>query len=44
MCKRMIINAGIETVVVRDTAPSYRTIDGCESWVNQDASMEQIGY
>ena len=44
MCKRMIINAGIETVVVRDTATSYRTIDVWESWVNQDASMEQIGY
>ena len=35
---------GIETVVVRDTATSYRTIDVWESWVNQDASMEQIGY
>ena len=33
----MIINAGIETVVVRDTATSYRTIDVWESWVNQDA-------
>lgn len=44
MCKRMIINAGIETVGVRDTATSYRTIDVWESWVNQDASMEQIGY
>ena len=44
MCKRMIINAGIETVVVRDTATSYRTIDVWERWVNQDASMEQIGY
>ena len=44
MCKRMIINAGIETVVVRDTATEYRTIDVWESWVNQDASMEQIGY
>lgn len=44
MCKRMIINAGIETVVVRDTATEYRTINVWESWVNQDASMEQIGY
>ena len=32
MCKRMIINAGIETVVVRDTATEYRTIDVWESW------------
>ena len=44
MCKRMIINAGIQTVVVRDTATEYRIIDVWESWVNQDASMEQIGY
>ena len=27
MCKRLIINAGIETVVVRDTATTYRMID-----------------
>ena len=44
MCKRLIINAGIEKVVVRDTATTYRLIDVYESWVNQDASMEQMGY
>ena len=44
LCKRMIINAGIEKVVVRDTATTYRLIDVYESWVNQDASMEQMGY
>ena len=44
MCKRMIINAGIECVIVRDTKDTYRIIDVYESWVNQDASMEQIGY
>ena len=44
MCKRMIINAGIECVIVRDTKDTYRIIDIYESWVNQDASMEQIGY
>ena len=27
MCKRLIINAGIEKVVVRDTATTYRLID-----------------
>ena len=44
MCKRLIINAGIEKVVVRDTKTTYRIIDVYESWVNQDASMEQMGY
>lgn len=44
MCKRLIINAGIEKVVVRDTATTYRLIDVYESWVNQDASWEQMGY
>ena len=44
MCKRLIINAGISTVIVRDTKDSYRITDVQESWVNTDASMEQAGY
>ena len=44
MCKRLIINAGIEKVIVRDTKNEYRVIDVYDSWVNIDASMEQIGY
>ena len=44
MCKRLIINAGIEKVIVRDTKNEYRVIDVYGSWVNIDASMEQIGY
>ena len=44
MCKRLIINAGIETVIVRDTIDEYRVFNVAESWVNTDASMEQIGY
>lgn len=44
MCKRLIINAGITTVVVRDTKDQYRVTDVFESWVNTDASMEQAGY
>lgn len=44
MCKRLIINAGIKTVIVRDDRQNYRVTDVEESWVNTDASMEQMGY
>ena len=44
LCKRMIINAGIEKVYVRDDRDNFRCIDVEESWVKIDASMEQMGY
>lgn len=44
MCKRMIINAGIAKVVVRDTKEEFRVTDVFEEWVKIDASMEQAGY
>ena len=44
MCKRAIINAGIEKVIIRDSKNEYCITDVFESWVNTDASMEQIGY
>ena len=44
MCKRMIINAGIEKVVVRDTKDEYRVID-VEDWIQDDDSLSgQFGY
>ena len=44
LCKRMIINAGIEKVVVRDTATEYRVID-VKSWIDDDDSLNgQMGY
>lgn len=44
MCKRQIINAGIETVVVRDTKDEYRTIS-VSDWVEHDESLEgTFGY
>lgn len=44
MCKRMIINAGISHVVVRDTKDTYRTIM-VESWIATDDSLEaREGY
>ena len=44
MCKRLVINAGIEKVVVRDDADTHRVIDVAE-WVRQDESLEGVfGY
>lgn len=44
MCKRLIINAGIETVIVRDTREDYRIIR-VQDWVDQDESLEgKFGY
>ena len=39
LCKRMIINAGIAKVVVRDNHDEYRVIDP-QLWVEQDESLE----
>ena len=44
MCKRMIINAGIATVIIRDTEDSYRTIQ-VQDWVENDESIVgTMGY
>lgn len=44
MCKRMIINAGISTVVVRDTEEEYRVIN-VQDWIDNDESLEgTFGY
>lgn len=44
MCKRMIINAGIETVVVRDTENEYRVIQ-VQEWIDNDESLSgTMGY
>ncbi len=39
MCKRMVINAGIKDVVIRDTEDDFRVID-VEDWINNDESLE----
>ena len=38
MCKRMIINAGIETVIVRNTPEEY-TITNVRDWIYNDDSI-----
>ena len=44
MCKKLIINAGISTVVVRDTKDEYRIIDVNE-WIEDDDSLSGVfGY
>lgn len=44
MCKRTIINAGIETVVVRDTKNDYRVIQ-VSDWIENDDSLSgEFGY
>ena len=44
MCKRLILNAGIEKIIIRDTKDDYRTIEAKE-WVENDDSMsDNIGY
>lgn len=44
MCKRMIINAGINKVVIRDDLESCRVVY-VEDWVNDDETLKGIsGY
>ncbi len=40
MCKRLIINAGIRSVFVRDTATSYREVNVQHDWIEQDDSLD----
>lgn len=45
MCKRMIINAGISRVIIRDSPAEYRIVDVYRDWVEQDESMDGVfGY
>ena len=44
MCKRLVINAGIKTVIVRDTPEEYRVIDVAD-WIKNDESIAgEFGY
>lgn len=43
MCKRMIINAGISTVIIRDDHEGYRVVDVAQTYVQQDESLEGLG-
>ena len=44
MCKRMVINAGIARVIVRDDHDRFREID-VQDWIINDESIEGVfGY
>ncbi len=44
MCKRTIINAGIEEVIIRDNKDEYRRIP-VKTWIENDESLEgKFGY
>lgn len=41
MCKRLVINAGIKNVIIRDTSKKFRNIN-VSSWIENDESLEII--
>jgi dCMP deaminase len=44
MCKRLILNAGIERVIIRDSEDKYRAII-VSKWIEEDDSLSDIlGY
>lgn len=44
MCKRLVINAGISQVVVRDNGDEFRVID-VQTWIDDDDSLSGVfGY
>ena len=44
MCKRLIINAGIRKVVIRDSEDLLRTIE-VQDWIDGDDSLDDtMGY
>jgi len=43
MCKKLIINAGIEKVINRNTPTDYNTVIVAD-WVKDDDSLGKIGY
>ena len=45
MCKRLIINAGIENVIVRNTNDEYTVINVEKDWIENDDSLgDKLGY
>ena len=39
MCRRQIINAGIEKIIIRDTPTDFRVVDVERDWVDEDDSL-----
>ena len=38
MCKRLVINSGIEKIIVRDDSKNYRVVE-VSSWIDDDESL-----
>lgn len=44
MCKRLILNAGIDRIIIRDTSDRYRAIE-VGKWIEEDDSLSDVfGY
>lgn len=44
MCKRLVINSGIEEIVIRDDKENFRIIN-VQEWIDNDESLEDVsGY
>ncbi len=41
MCRRLIINAGIAKVIIRDTPTEYRAVEVQKDWVEEDDSIPE---
>ena len=41
MCRRLIINAGISQVIIRDTPTDYRAVDVEREWIHRDDSIPE---
>lgn len=45
MCRRLIINAGIATVIIRDDKDNFRCISVKDEWIiNDDSVSDELGY
>jgi len=45
MCRRMVMNAGISNVIVRNTREEYANIVVLDEWINNDDSLAGVfGY
>ena len=41
MCRRLIINAGLEKVVIRNTPTEYSVVDVKRDWVDEDDTLPE---
>ena len=40
MCRKLIINAGIKEIVIRDTKDDFRVVD-IQEWIDDDDSLPE---